>query len=210
MSWFIALSAAKVSSWLRGRDRWRHSSRRPQRRRLQRASISWRKRAPCVRGAAPIPYPLSKTSSTGVCRWRTSFSMRASRSRPSFQMKRVRTPISCSRVSRRVRPPSCPRSGILKLRTHFSRASGAVPSSELRKEGLVLIRRYPVETDPHSTAPAVISAVTVLALRYQLTAYDAAYLELARRSNVPIATQDGAILQAAAHLGVPVLSPLSR
>jgi len=79
-------------------------------------------------------------------------------------------------------------------------------SKDVRDRDLVLIARYPVETDIHSNEPAVISAVTALAIRYQLTAYDAAYLELARRTKLPIATQDAAIIQAAKHLGVPLLS----
>ncbi|HUQ90211.1 MAG TPA: type II toxin-antitoxin system VapC family toxin [Bryobacteraceae bacterium] len=47
--------------------------------------------------------------------------------------------------------------------------------------------------------------VLILAERYQLTTYDAAYLELARRRNLPIATGDGNILQAAAGIRVPIM-----
>jgi predicted nucleic acid-binding protein len=44
-----------------------------------------------------------------------------------------------------------------------------------------------------------------LALRYDLTSYDAAYLELALRLQLPIATQDAALMEAARAAGVGVL-----
>lgn len=43
-----------------------------------------------------------------------------------------------------------------------------------------------------------------LAQRYQLTAYDAAYLELAIRRSVPLATRDRALIRAARAAGHPV------
>jgi predicted nucleic acid-binding protein len=48
--------------------------------------------------------------------------------------------------------------------------------------------------------------VITLAERYHLTTYDAAYLELAKRRNIPIDTADGNILQASTGIAVPVLS----
>jgi predicted nucleic acid-binding protein len=48
--------------------------------------------------------------------------------------------------------------------------------------------------------------VITLAERYQLTTYDAAYLELAKRRSIPIATADGNILQAATGLAVRLVS----
>jgi predicted nucleic acid-binding protein len=46
-----------------------------------------------------------------------------------------------------------------------------------------------------------------LALRYQLSSYDAAYLDLALRLRVPVATADGALYDAAVAAGVGVFSP---
>ena len=46
-----------------------------------------------------------------------------------------------------------------------------------------------------------------LALRYQLTSYDAAYLDLALRLRLPVATIDGALHDAAVAAGVGVFRP---
>lgn len=51
--------------------------------------------------------------------------------------------------------------------------------------------------------------VVNLALAHRLTVYDAAYLELARRSGLPLATFDGALRAAAASEGVPLLETTS-
>jgi len=61
-----------------------------------------------------------------------------------------------------------------------------------------------IAVDPEAAARA-FTEVLMLAERYQLTTYDAAYLELAKRRNMPIATADGNILQAAAGIAVPVV-----
>lgn len=45
----------------------------------------------------------------------------------------------------------------------------------------------------------------VLAQRYQLTSYDASYLDLAQRRGIPIATSDGNLVQAATAVKVPIL-----
>ena len=45
------------------------------------------------------------------------------------------------------------------------------------------------------------------ALKLRLTTYDAAYLELAQRRGLPIASVDGNLVQAAAAARVPVLKP---
>ena len=44
-----------------------------------------------------------------------------------------------------------------------------------------------------------------LADRFQLTTYDAAYLELAYRTRLPLATLDDALLDAGSHLGVKMI-----
>lgn len=46
------------------------------------------------------------------------------------------------------------------------------------------------------------AAIFSLALRYDLTSYDAVYLELVLRLQLPIATQDGALAEAARAAGV--------
>jgi len=46
-----------------------------------------------------------------------------------------------------------------------------------------------------------------LARLYQLTVYDAAYLDLAMRNNLPLATLDRALKSAAIAAGVPLLAP---
>jgi predicted nucleic acid-binding protein len=49
-----------------------------------------------------------------------------------------------------------------------------------------------------------------LALRYGLSSYDAAYLELALRLHLPIAARDGALSDAARAAGVAVVSPVEK
>ena len=51
----------------------------------------------------------------------------------------------------------------------------------------------------------VLTDVHRLALAYRLTSYDAAYLELAIRLNLPLATLDDELTRAAGVAGVPVL-----
>jgi len=50
--------------------------------------------------------------------------------------------------------------------------------------------------------PVAIPALDELAARHALSAYDAAYLELALRRGLPLATQDGALVAAMAKAGV--------
>lgn len=50
--------------------------------------------------------------------------------------------------------------------------------------------------------PVSIVAIDALAARHGLTAYDAAYLELALRRRLPLATQDDALLAAMTEAGV--------
>lgn len=51
----------------------------------------------------------------------------------------------------------------------------------------------------------VFSAVSELALKYELSAYDAAYLELALRRELPLASRDAALNKAAKRAGVRTL-----
>ena len=63
----------------------------------------------------------------------------------------------------------------------------------------------PVSVDPpaarHIFEPALLEA-----RRWNLTVYDAAYLELALRRGIPLATLDDALKKSAKSLGVPLLS----
>lgn len=61
----------------------------------------------------------------------------------------------------------------------------------------------PIQTDKVPPQPAQLLA---LALRYDLSAYDAAYLELALRLQLPIATVDTALADAARAAGVGVVT----
>ncbi len=59
----------------------------------------------------------------------------------------------------------------------------------------------PIEVENPSRAQVFV-AVRALAGQYQLTSYDAAYLELAIRHNLPIASLDGALSRAALAAGL--------
>jgi len=62
----------------------------------------------------------------------------------------------------------------------------------------------PLEIE-NPTRPLVFAAVRALARRYKLTGYDAAYLELAIRHNLPLAALDKALVQAANAAGVELV-----
>ena len=51
----------------------------------------------------------------------------------------------------------------------------------------------------------MLTSVHALALQYRLTSYDAAYLELAQRRNLPLATLDDELREACQAAGVTVL-----
>jgi len=60
----------------------------------------------------------------------------------------------------------------------------------------------PIDIDRH---PVPRSELLALALRFGLSSYDAAYLELALRRQMPLATQDDALREAAVASGVGVV-----
>ena len=62
------------------------------------------------------------------------------------------------------------------------------------------IRGLPITVDPPNSA--AVLELPALALKHQLTVYDAAYLELAIRSKLPIATKDNALKRAMASCGI--------
>ena len=69
------------------------------------------------------------------------------------------------------------------------------------QEMLAQLSRLPIEFNASVPEPGLLLA---LALRHDLTSYDAAYLELALRLQLPIATQDAALAEAARIAGVGV------
>ena len=66
------------------------------------------------------------------------------------------------------------------------------------------IEQLPLDID-HEIPDA--AQVLALSLRYDLTCYDAAYLDLALRRQLPIATQDNTLADAARIAGVSVFEP---
>jgi predicted nucleic acid-binding protein len=66
------------------------------------------------------------------------------------------------------------------------------------------LRELPIALDP-DTADRVWDATARLAERFKLSAYDAAYLELAQRRRLPLASLDGNLRDAATATGLEVL-----
>jgi predicted nucleic acid-binding protein len=77
---------------------------------------------------------------------------------------------------------------------------GRITSAQLQ-EHLALLRGLPLETDDEAPA-RTLPAVLALAGGHRLTAYDAAYLELAVRRGASLATRDSALARAARSVGV--------
>ncbi len=73
----------------------------------------------------------------------------------------------------------------------------------IRQKSLADVRVLPVEIDDR-TEEAVWDDVSDLAAKYRLSIYDAAYLELARRLSLPLATLDEELKTAAASEGVAI------
>jgi predicted nucleic acid-binding protein len=72
------------------------------------------------------------------------------------------------------------------------------------QEAIGQLQQLPLDTDREPPDPAQLLA---LALRHDLSAYDAAYLDLALRRQLPIATVDAALADAARVSGVGVFDP---
>ena len=77
-------------------------------------------------------------------------------------------------------------------------------SAEQRHQLAGFLSDLPVSLDPEM-APQAWGATARLAERYRLTVYDAAYLELAQRLDLPLATLDTELRIAAGNLEVPLL-----
>jgi len=73
-----------------------------------------------------------------------------------------------------------------------------------REVGLTLLSQLRIIIDDDTNRLA-FSAISELASKHSLSAYDAAYLELARRKSLPLATRDEALKKAAKKSGIRVL-----
>jgi predicted nucleic acid-binding protein len=69
-----------------------------------------------------------------------------------------------------------------------------------RIEYLDMIAQLPVDVDHIAANAESINTISSIAEEYNLTSYDAAYLELAKRKNNPLATLDKKLQQAAEQL----------
>ncbi len=76
--------------------------------------------------------------------------------------------------------------------------------AEFRDEALTDLALLNITTDPDTDVFAW-STTLRLADRYRLTLYDAAYLELAQRRGLPLATLDQELRAASSVIGVPLL-----
>jgi predicted nucleic acid-binding protein len=76
-------------------------------------------------------------------------------------------------------------------------------TAENRAEAIKLLGGLAIELDAETNVRAW-SAISTLAERLGLTTYDAAYLELAQRARLPLATLDRDLERAAAKLGIPL------
>jgi predicted nucleic acid-binding protein len=79
---------------------------------------------------------------------------------------------------------------------------GRISRADLTRR-LILILDLPIAIDPEMTSRAWRETLS-LARAENLTAYDAAYLELAERRNLPLMTRDSELGAAAKRLGVIV------
>jgi predicted nucleic acid-binding protein len=70
-----------------------------------------------------------------------------------------------------------------------------------RQDGLEWLREAPVRID-HETAALGFTKLSELASQHHLSAYDAAYLELAQRRKLPLGCKDGPLRDAAKRAGV--------
>ena len=76
--------------------------------------------------------------------------------------------------------------------------------SGLRRRLSAFLAELPIRIDDE-TASRVWTTTAMLAEQYRLTSYDAAYLELAQRLELPIATNDAALIAAARGAGVALI-----
>jgi predicted nucleic acid-binding protein len=78
-------------------------------------------------------------------------------------------------------------------------------SLDLTQAFIVDLNRLPVDIDDGATQEIVFNTTQALCRKHGLTAYDAAYLEIAKRGAYPLATVDEDLRRAADTEGVQVL-----
>lgn len=76
---------------------------------------------------------------------------------------------------------------------------------ELIQAFIADLNRMPVSVDDQATAEIVFNKTQALCRKHRLTAYDAAYLEIAMRGGYPLATADDDLRRAAHAKSVQVL-----
>jgi predicted nucleic acid-binding protein len=99
-----------------------------------------------------------------------------------------------------IAPPLLPLEYTNVLRTACKRQKLIAAQAQ---EMLAMLAELPISIDTTAPSPAQLFD---LALRYDLTSYDALYLDLALRRSLPIATQDRALAHAAMVAGVGVVA----
>lgn len=76
--------------------------------------------------------------------------------------------------------------------------------SEARRQEIIdQAEQLPISCDSYLVS---LSSISDLARNYNLTTYDTAYLELALRQSLPLATLDSQLIKAAKKANVPLLS----
>jgi len=73
---------------------------------------------------------------------------------------------------------------------------------------LALLNSLPITVEPE-TPERMLKEIVSLARAYNLSTYDASYLDLAMRLGLPIATQDASLARAAKKCRVPAFDPES-
>lgn len=106
----------------------------------------------------------------------------------------------------RLRDPSVeafmPAIGFLEIANVVIRAESRAVVEPARIEAfLTMLRALPLRLD-HDTGGLALGPVLDLARRHALSSYDAAYLELAVRRGLPLASLDARLARAAQSLGV--------
>ena len=76
--------------------------------------------------------------------------------------------------------------------------------TEARSQAFLALLDHLNIIDDNATIVHALGETLSLARRYKLSAYDAAYLELAMRSGLPLATLDADLAKAATTAGVPI------
>ncbi|MEW5887459.1 MAG: type II toxin-antitoxin system VapC family toxin [Pseudomonadota bacterium] len=90
----------------------------------------------------------------------------------------------------------------LEVANVLARAESKGLTTEARSEAFVgMLNRMDISNDG-ATAMQALAGILQVARRYNLSSYDASYLELAMREDLPLATLDEDLLRAAKRAGV--------